>query len=160
MRLTSFTDYSLRVLMHLAVHGEGRTTIAEIGRAFGVSEHHLVKVVHFLGKAGFLDNLRGRGGGLRLARPPGAINLGAVVRETEPKPMPAECFDRATNSCPIAPVCRLGGVLAEAVHAFYALLDRYTLEDVVNNRQALAKILFLPPAKRPPGTAPAHRARR
>jgi Rrf2 family nitric oxide-sensitive transcriptional repressor len=157
MRLTAFTDYSLRVLIYLAIHRDDRATIAEIGNAFGVSEHHLVKVVHFLGKAGFLANVRGRGGGLRLASPPNAINIGAVVRQTEPKPMPAECFDRDTNSCPIAPVCRLGGVLSEAVAAFYSILDRYTLEDVVSNRRALAKILFIPPAKRRAGSASALR---
>lgn len=157
MRLTSFTDYSLRVLMYLAIQGDERVTIADIGSAFGISEHHLVKVVHFLGKAGFLANLRGRGGGLRLARPAASISIGGVVRQTEPKPMPAECFDRASNSCAIAPVCRLAGVLAEAVQSFYAVLDKYTLEDVVNNRRALAKILFVPPVRTLAGRAPVAR---
>lgn len=153
MRLTSFTDYSLRVLIYLAIHGEGRVTIAEVSNAFGVSEHHLVKVVHFLGKAGFLATVRGRGGGLRLARPPGAINIGAVVRETEPRPRPVECFQRETNACPIARLCRLSGMLAEAVRTFHEALDQYTLEDVASNRRALAKILL--PPRRQSDPAPA-----
>lgn len=147
MRLTAFTDYSLRVLIYLASHREGRATIAEIGSAFGVSESHLVKVVHFLGKAGFLANLRGRGGGLRLAMAPAQINVGAVVRATEPDARPAECFDRASNTCRIAASCRLRGVLQEAVDAFHAVLDRYTLEDLTTNRAALAKVLFMPATK-------------
>jgi Rrf2 family nitric oxide-sensitive transcriptional repressor len=100
--------------------------------------------VHFLGKAGLLANVRGKGGGLELARAAAAINIGAVLRETEGRVMPAECFDRATNTCAITPVCRLRGVLDEAVKAFYAVLDGYTLEDLVRNRTALKKILLVP----------------
>jgi Rrf2 family nitric oxide-sensitive transcriptional repressor len=143
MRLTSFTDYALRVLIYVAAHPEARTTIADTARAFAISEHHLTKVVHLLGKEGFLTNVRGRGGGFVLARPPERINVGDVVRATEAS-VPAECFDRATNTCSIAPVCRLRGVLAEAVEAFHKTLDHYTLADLIRNRPQLAKVMFEP----------------
>ena len=142
MRLTTFTDYSLRVLIYLAAQPGGRATIADVAHTYGISEHHLTKVVHFLGKAGFLANVRGRGGGLELARPASAINIGAVVRETEGNAIPAECFEEGSAICAISDVCRLRGVLDEAVRAFYGVLDRYTLQDLVRNRQTLNKILF------------------
>lgn len=141
MRLSNFTDYSLRVLMYLAADPDRRATIAEIAAAYDISEHHLVKVVHFLGRSGWLLNLRGRGGGIELALPPQAINLGEVVRAAEGDPMPAECFDRARNECRITRACRLRGVLAEAVEAFHAALDRYTVADLVPNRMALVRLL-------------------
>jgi len=130
MRLTTFTDYSLRVLLYVAAAPEGRATIAEIARAFGISEHHLVKVVHLLGREGVLANTRGRRGGLRLARPPREINVGAVVRLTEGGDLPAECFDRATNTCVLAGGCGLQRALGEAMRSFYGVLGRYTLEDL------------------------------
>lgn len=150
MRLTTFTDYSLRVLMYLAADPDRRATIGEIAGAFDISENHLMKVVHFLGKAGLLANVRGRGGGLELAKRPEAINIGAVVRAAESSVLPAECFDRKTNTCCIAPACQLRDVLGEAVGAFHAVLDRYTVADIVRNRKALVKILFhaAPPAAR------------
>lgn len=141
MRLTTFSDYSLRVLIYLATEVDRRATIAEIAQAFGISENHLMKVVHFLGRSGWLRNVRGRGGGLELARPPGEIRVGAVVRACETH-LPAECFDRATNRCVITPACKLKHALAEASAAFYGTLDRYTLADIAGNRHALAKILF------------------
>jgi len=141
MRLTTFSDYSLRVLIYLATEPDRRATIAEIAQAFEVSENHLMKVVHFLGRAGWLRNVRGKGGGLELARAPGEIRLGAVLRASETQ-LPAECFDRATNRCVITPVCKLKHVLAEASAAFYGTLDRYTVEDIAANRRALAKILL------------------
>lgn len=153
MRLTTFTDYSLRVLIFLAAEPGRRATIAQIAQSFGISENHLMKVVHFLGKAGLLRNVRGRGGGMELARPAASINIGEVVRATESNALPAECFDPATNTCAIAPVCRLRGVLEEASLAFYAVLDRHTLEDVVRNRDALARIMFVE-RPRQPASAP------
>src|SRR5512138_2402836 len=107
MRLTSFTDYSLRVLIFLAAQPGKRATIAEIARTFDISENHLMKVVHLLGKAGLLTNVRGKGGGLELARAPDVINLGKVVRITEGRPIPAECFFRERNRCVLSPVCKL-----------------------------------------------------
>lgn len=145
MKLTAFTDYSLRVLIYLAAQPGRRATIAEIATAFQISENHLVKVVHFLGKTGWLANIRGKGGGMELAQPPRQVNIGRVVRETEGAAVVAECFADTGGNCFIAPACRLKGVLAEAVAAFYAVLDRYTLADLVKNRDELATMLFLEP---------------
>lgn len=153
MRLTTFTDYSLRVLMFLATDPERRATISEIARAFDISENHLMKVVHVLGKAGLLANVRGKGGGLQLAKRPDAINIGKVVRITEGPPVPAECFDRERNACVITPICHLRRALGEAVQAFYAVLDRHTLADLVRNRNALAHTLFVDVSLRLPAKA-------
>jgi Rrf2 family nitric oxide-sensitive transcriptional repressor len=141
MRLTTFSDYSLRVLIFLAADPQRRATIAEIAQSFDISENHLMKVVQFLGRQGSLRNRRGKGGGMELARPPAAIRIGAVVRACESQ-VPAECFDADANRCVITPVCRLRHALAEASAAFYDTLDRYTLDDIAANRRALAKILL------------------
>jgi Rrf2 family nitric oxide-sensitive transcriptional repressor len=143
MKLTAFTDYSLRVLIYLASQRGQRATIGQIAAAFEISENHLVKVVHFLGRQGWLTNTRGKGGGLELGKPPEAIGLGEVVHQTEGPPMPAMCFGESPGDCCISEVCRLRGFLGEAVTAFYGVLDRYTLADVVANRDELARILFL-----------------
>ena len=150
MKLTAFTDYSLRVLIYLAAQPKRRATIAAIATSFEVSENHLTKVVHFLGKAGWLANVRGKGGGLELAMPPELIKVGQVVRGTEGTSLPAECFLESGGQCCIAGICRLSGVLAEAVRAFYDTLDRYTLADLVHNRQALARIMFTEEKGAPP----------
>jgi Rrf2 family nitric oxide-sensitive transcriptional repressor len=155
MKLTGFTDYSLRVLIYLAAQPKQRATIAEIARAFDVSENHLVKVVHFLGKSGWLANVRGKGGGLELALPPELVPIGEVVRQTEGVSAVAECFSKAGHNCVIAGDCRLQGVLGEALSAFHAVLDRYTLADLVENREALARILFLPQPPAPQATSTA-----
>jgi Rrf2 family transcriptional regulator, nitric oxide-sensitive transcriptional repressor len=141
MRLTAFTDYSLRVLIYLAEAPAERATIGEIARTFGISKHHLVKVAHFLGREGLLANTRGRRGGLRLARPPAEINVGTVVRLTEAPDMPAECFNRATNACVLAGTCRLQGVLREALESFYDTLSGYTVADL-HIRQRELQALF------------------
>lgn len=146
MRLSTFTDYSLRVLIYVAAAPEGRATIGEIARAFAISEHHLVKVVHFLGREGLLANTRGRGGGLRLARAPAEINLGAVVRLTEAGDMPAECFDRRTNTCVLAGGCRLQRILGEAVEKFYQALEQYTVADLHVRPRQLRALFELQPA--------------
>ena len=141
MRLTAFTDYSLRVLVFLAAQPGRRATIAEIAAAFDVKENHLTKVVHFLGKAGLLANVRGKGGGLGLARRPEDIVVGQVVRETEGVGQTVDCFS-SDGDCCIAPICRLRGVLGEALNAFYKVLDGYTLAELVHNREALAQVLI------------------
>lgn len=146
MKLTSFTDYSLRVLIYLAAQPGRRATIAEIAATFEVSENHLTKVVHFLGKNGWLANVRGKGGGLGLAQEPQDIVIGQVVRQTEGADMPAECFGDAQGRCRIERICHLRGVLQEAVEAFYAVLDNYTLADLAHNRVALSRVLFMQPA--------------
>jgi len=157
MKLTSFTDYSLRVLIFLAVEPQRRATIAEISSAFAVSPNHLTKVVHFLGKQGWVSTVRGKGGGLRLAKPPQAIGVGQVVRDTEGSPLLADCFSPEGTDCPIVQCCRLQNALAEAVKAFYAVLDRYTLADISRNRKPLAQILHFERgfiAERPRSTLP------
>lgn len=131
MRLTRSTDYGLRVLLYAAAFPDRRVSTEEISTAFGISLHNLGKIVNQLGQAGWLDLKRGRGGGLRLAQPPEAIGVGAVVRRLEPDLHLVECFDRARNTCPIVPVCGLIGPFGEARRAFLAALDRYTLADVV-----------------------------
>jgi Rrf2 family nitric oxide-sensitive transcriptional repressor len=141
MRLTTFSDYSLRVLIYLAAAPEGRSTIADIARAFGVSEHHLVKVVQLLGREGILLNTRGRKGGVRLARAAEAINVGEVLRLTEGGDMPAECFDAATNSCVLAGGCGLQRILKEAVEKFYAALGQYSVADLRASPRRLAVLL-------------------
>jgi len=143
MRLTSFTDYSLRVLIFLAAEPGRRATIAEVAQAFDVSENHLTKVVHFLGKGGWIDTVRGQGGGISLKLDTERIVVGAVVRAAEGPPVPAECFSNHPDGCRIHRSCRLKPVLKEATDAFYAVLDRYTLADLVRNGPALAKILHL-----------------
>ena len=140
MRLTTFTDYSLRVLVYLALEPGRRATIAGIASAFGVSEHHLVKVVHHLGRQGWLRNVRGKGGGLELGKAPADIRIGELVRDTEQACM-AECFADGSGNCAIGAVCGLRGMLGEAVQAFHAVLDRYTLQDAIGNRAQLVQAL-------------------
>jgi Rrf2 family nitric oxide-sensitive transcriptional repressor len=140
MQLTRYTDYSLRVLMYLAVHKEELVTIEEIARAYGISKAHLMKIVHQLGLAGYVETVRGRGGGLRLAQPPERIRIGEVVRHTEAMPL-VECFDPKTSHCRIEPVCDLRGALKNALEAFLRTLDGYTLADlVVRPRKSLARL--------------------
>lgn len=143
MKLTAFTDYSLRVLIYLAAEPSRRATIAEIAKAFEVSENHLTKVVLHLSRHGWIETVRGKGGGLMLAKKPQDICVGKVVRDTEGAAMPAECFDEDGGHCLISGCCRLKSVLAEAVHAFYSVLDRYTLADISRNRQQLGKVLMI-----------------
>ncbi|NRF71033.1 Rrf2 family transcriptional regulator [Aquincola sp. S2] len=141
MKLTAFTDYSLRVLIFLAAEPGRRATIAEIAAAFDMSENHLTKIVHFLGKQGWLTTIRGKGGGMALARPSDAVSIGQVVRDTEGAALPAECFEAGGGHCAIAGCCRLRGVLADAVQAFYATLDRCTLADLVRDQPSLVSVL-------------------
>ncbi len=145
MRLTVYTDYSLRVLMFLAVRGEQLATIAEIARAYGISKNHLMKVVHQLGVAGYVETVRGKGGGLRLAQPPQDIVLGEIVRRTEPDMTLVPCFDPDDTSCVIFSGCVLRGVLSEARDAFLATLDRHTLADLVRPRVSRQKFQALGP---------------
>ena len=146
MKLTTFTDYSLRMLMYLAVEPPRRATIAQIAEAFGISESHLTKVAHHLGRHGWLANVRGKGGGLQLALAPGQIGVGAVVRVCEGGEGPAACFGAQPSDCVIGAVCRLRGMLDEALRAFYLVLDRYTVADLARDPQALVRLL--PPLAR------------
>lgn len=144
MRLTTFSDYSLRVLMYLGVHGERLATVGEIALAYGISENHLVKVVHHLAQHRYIETTRGKGGGMRLARPPEKISVGEVVRGTEENLKLVECFDESASNCRIEPACVLKGILSRAVDAFFAALEPYTLADLLVSRPKLAKILVLP----------------
>jgi len=143
MRLTRFTDYALRVLIYLACEPGRRATIAEIAQAFDVSENHLTKVVHFLGQQGWVATVRGKGGGLALGCDAAALRVGEVVRRTEGGATPAECFEGDPRRCTIARVCRLHGALREATDAFHAVLDGYTLADLVQPRATISRMLFI-----------------
>src|SRR5262245_51507405 len=145
MHLTTYTDYSLRVLIRLALTPDELTTIAQIAAAYGISEHHLMKVVHQLGVAGFIETLRGRGGGMRLAKKASDITVGEVVRHMEPDLNLVECF-RADQQCTISPVCRLAGVLGEALDGFLKVLDRYTLADLIQRPRPLSQLLGVEPS--------------
>lgn len=142
MRLTVYTDYALRVLMYVAVRGEPRPTISAIAESYGISRNHLMKVVYELGVAGYLETVRGKNGGLKLARAPQEIVLGEVIRTTEPDLALVPCFDPVSAPCAIIPACRLRGALHQAQAAFLKVLDGYTLADLVANRDALSEALL------------------
>lgn len=130
MRLSHATDHALQALMYLGGCRSKLVTIAEIAEAYKISRNHLMKVVYRLGVAGFVHSVRGKGGGLRLAREPSAICIGDVVRSMEESWDLAGCF-RSRGSCPIEPRCKLRGILSESLSAFLDTLDRYTLEDIL-----------------------------
>jgi Rrf2 family transcriptional regulator, nitric oxide-sensitive transcriptional repressor len=134
MKLTTFSDYTLRVLIYLALETDRLATIAQIASAYDISEHHLTKVVHRLAKAGWIESVRGRSGGIRLAHDPAQIRLGRVLRESESDAPFVECVSSQGN-CRILSACRLAGILNGAVDEFYTSLDRHTLADLVDNRQ-------------------------
>ena len=141
MQLTLYTDYSLRVLLYLGLNPREMSTITDIADSYRISRNHLVKVVHNLAIQGFVNTTRGRGGGISLARSPAAINIGDVVRHTEVNFHLVECFDRERNTCPIAVACILKSALHEAQRAFMAVLDGYTLADILENREWLRSVL-------------------
>ena len=141
MRLTVYTDYALRVLMYLAVKEDGLATIDEIAKSYSISRNHLMKVVHQLGVAGYIETVRGRGGGLRLAKPIAAIGLGEVVRYTEPDMAIVSCFEPLGAPCAIRPACVLKRALTKARDAFLDVLDGYTLGDLVEPRGRLSGLL-------------------
>ncbi len=143
MRLTVYSDYSLRLLMYLAVRPERLSTIEEVASAYGISRAHLMKVAHQLGQMGFVSSVRGKGGGLRLARDPATIGLGDVVRHTEPDFALVPCLAPADGSCVILPACVLRHAVEQARDAFLAVLDRYTLADLVRPRGPLRTLLAI-----------------
>lgn len=135
MRLTVHSDYSLRVLIFLAAKEGEPATIPEIAKAYGVSRGHLMKVVNALGRLGYVATTRGRHGGISLGRPPAAIRVGEVLRQTEENLALVPCFIQGKKAgCRIDGACRLKGALAEALGAFLGVLDGYTLEDIVKGR--------------------------
>ncbi|TQR21515.1 Rrf2 family transcriptional regulator [Psychrobacillus vulpis] len=143
MRLTMYTDFSLRVLIYLGTKEKSDlSTIQAISDAYDISKNHLMKVTHELGKLGYIETIRGRGGGIRLAMEPEDINIGQVVRHTEDDFHLVECFDCQTNSCVITPVCGLKGALNRALFAYLKVLDEYTLADFLHQKHKLANLLF------------------
>ena len=143
MRLTVYTDYALRLMMYLAVKNNGLATIAEIADSFDISKNHLMKVAHQLGVAGYIETVRGRSGGLRLAKSPKSIILGEVVRRTEPDMALVPCFKPVDAFCVIRPNCALRGALHRAQAAFVKVLDDYSLNDLVQPRSQLQALLSI-----------------
>ena len=142
MRLTRFTDNALRALMYLGLHDETPSRITDIARRMAMSEDHTAKVIARLAELGFVATIRGRAGGVRLGRPAKEIVIGEVVRATEDNLTLVECFDAESNRCPIAPACALAPALDEALTAFFAVLDRYTLADLTERPRSLQRLLI------------------
>jgi len=156
MRLTTFTDYSLRVLIYLGTAPDGFATIEQIAGGYGISANHLMKVVHQLGQTGYVVTVRGKGGGLRLARAPESINVGDVVRRTEDGFAIVECFEKGAGNCAIEPSCVLKRALHGALDAFLEALDRYTLVDLLKPKRPLAQVLRIAPPARGRASAGRH----
>nr|WP_286202740.1 Rrf2 family transcriptional regulator [Comamonas sp. JC664] len=146
VHLTLHADYSLRVLLYLAGRTGRPVSTQEMADAYGISKHHLVRVVQTLAGQGVVDARAGRSGGVTLARAPADIRVGGVLRAAEPDFHLVECFDPERNTCPIAPACGLKGVLAEAREAFLSVLDRYTLADLLDRSRPNLADYFLPAA--------------
>ena len=142
MRLTYHSDYAMRLLMYVALKDGALVQIKEVADAYGISKNHLMKVVFQLGKLGFLETVRGRNGGFRLARAPQDITVGEVVRKTEQSFALVECFDPGSNGCVITGACRLRGVLRKALDAYLAVLDEHTLAGLIQPRSALSRLLL------------------
>jgi len=138
MQLTLYTDYSLRALVFLGLKGDELATVNEIASSYGISRNHLVKVVHNLSQLGYLNTVRGKGGGVRLARQPEDINIGKLVLKTEPHFNVVECFEKDNVGCPIDGMCALKGALGKAYTAFMTVLEEYTLADVLSNKDQLS----------------------
>jgi len=141
MRLTHFSNFALRTLMFAAARTPDLARAQDVADAFGMSRAHTVKCVHQLGQWGYLETVRGRSGGFRLARPARQITIGEVVRLTEDSLELVECFNAATNSCPLMQACRLSRAFKKAMAAFMAELDCLTIADVVSNRGELIALM-------------------
>ncbi len=150
MQLTLHADYSLRILLYLTENPDRFVSTREISDAYGISRNHLVRVVQTLHASGFVEVLEGRSGGVKLARNPTEINLGQVVRKSEPNFRIVECFDMETNTCPIVPVCRLKGILSKALESFLAVLDDCTLADLVGGSRGHSLSQYLQIGKMAP----------
>ncbi len=141
MRLTTFTDYSLRVLIYLGTHREQRTAVGQIADAYGISKNHLMKVTLFLAAEGYVTTTRGKGGGVVLKIEPQRLRIGDLVRKSEEGTVLVECYSRDTSECRIEKVCKLRRAFNKAEQAFYAVLDTYTLADLIENRAAIVRLL-------------------
>jgi Rrf2 family nitric oxide-sensitive transcriptional repressor len=145
MQLSYFTDYALRVLVYAAARPDARCLTADVAAAFGISRHHVVKVVNELQHLGFVQTVRGRAGGFMLARRAADISVGDVVRRTEGSLALVECFDGGTNTCPLARGCGLKTAFGEALDAFLGALDRYSLDDLVAEPRFAVRVQALHP---------------
>jgi Rrf2 family nitric oxide-sensitive transcriptional repressor len=141
MQLTVFSDYTLRTLIYLGSHPGEVVPTSRVSDAFGISSEHVSKAAKWLTQRGYVQAQRGKAGGLVLARKPSAIRIGQLICETEPHMHLLECFDREVNRCPITPACKLKKALFEARAAFLAVLDGYTLDDLISNRSQLVQLL-------------------
>lgn len=143
MRLTLYTDYSLRVLLFLAAKGtQEKANIQEIAEAYRISKNHLMKVIHELGRLGYIETIRGRHGGIRLAKAPKDIIIGEVIRKMEDDFYLVECF-HDEKKCAIAPACGLKRALSEALRAYLSVLDQYRLSDFLGPKKELADLLAI-----------------
>jgi len=146
MQLTLYTDYSLRVLVYLSLNQDRSATISQIADFYQISRNHLVKVVHNLSLKKYIISTRGKGGGLRLSRNPQLINIGEVVRDTEPNFHVVECFNADTpNTCSVEPICQLKGILAQATNQFLSTLDGYAISDILKDSMEGVNIVELDP---------------
>jgi Rrf2 family nitric oxide-sensitive transcriptional repressor len=143
MQLKSYTDYSLRILIYLGLHGERMVTIAEVAEKFNISKNHLMKVAQRLSACGYVRSTPGKHGGMRLGRAPQEIRLGDVVRSMEGGFDLVECLREGESNCCIFPACHLKGILNDAMRQFLQSLDRYTLEDLLQNRAELLRLTAL-----------------
>lgn len=143
MRLSTYSDYAFRVLMQAALYEPQRITVDQVADTFDISRHHLVKVVHDLGRNGYLQTQRGVGGGFTLGRPLNEIRVGDIVRLGEESEAVIDCRDKPDSTCRIFPSCRLRGVLDEAATAFFTVLDRYTLADLIKQPTKMRALLQL-----------------
>jgi Rrf2 family transcriptional regulator, nitric oxide-sensitive transcriptional repressor len=144
VQLKQYTDFGLRALIALALNPGERLTVTDISKAYGISRHHLMKVVVRLAELGYVETIRGKGGGVRLARPPGEIRIGTVVRQMEAELAVVECLKKPGGPCPIATACRLKGMLRAATREFIDSLDKHTLRDLLAERVPIARMLGLP----------------
>lgn len=141
MRLTLQTDYALRMLMYLATNQHRLVTIADTSKKFGISRNHLMKIAHTLGTHDYIETVRGRSGGMRLAKPAREINIGKVARDMENDSAFLECFPHGQGNCLIIPSCRLKGLMTAALEVFYASLGRHTLADLTESNRKLGDLL-------------------
>jgi len=141
MRLTKFTDYSLRVLIYLAVNDDKHVSVGDIAAAYGISKNHLMKVILFLSAADIVVTTRGKGGGIKLKVSPQQINIGDLVSKSEADTLLLECFSPELSACRIEPACSLQDAFRKASMAFYAVLNDYTLADLTTNKATLQRIL-------------------
>jgi Rrf2 family nitric oxide-sensitive transcriptional repressor len=144
MQLTQYTDYALRTLIALALSPGERSTVSEVSHAYGISRHHLVKVVGRLAELGYVQTVRGKGGGVRLARRPQQIVVGEIVRVMEAELGVVECLKAGGGGCAISPACRLKSIMRDATGKFLAELDAYTLADMLKTRVPLNRLLGIP----------------